>query len=161
MRRGTVIGIAAVAVVIVGIPVWHHAAGARFRSSISPLTTFSPRECRKELYGFGWRSPSFNPVCKHAGDRPAFRISIVNYGHRGAYAQTCQVQSLDRNGAVIGGPVQISLVLATPGVARLGPHLDPGETTMFDWFLPHSLPKPVETYRVACRPVEVRGFQPI
>jgi len=43
MRSRTVVGIAAVVVVIVGIGVGHDETGARFRSSISPLATFGAR----------------------------------------------------------------------------------------------------------------------
>jgi hypothetical protein len=157
MRSRTVVGIAAVVVVIVGVGVWHHETGAQFRSSISPLATFGARGCRQELYGFGWRSPSFNTVCKHAGDTPAFRISIVNDGHGGALAQTCQVQVLDLNGAAMGDPFLVSLNLATPGGS--GPYLDQGGTMTFDWFMPRTPSRPVGGYRVTCEPVRVRGLQ--
>src|SRR6266516_1751223 len=106
----------------------------------------SARECRRELYGFGWRSPSFNSVCKHAGDTPAFRISIVNKGHGGALAETCQVQGLDLNGAAIGEPFRVSLKLATPGGS--GPYLDQGRTITFEWFFPRAPSRSVGGYRV-------------
>jgi hypothetical protein len=157
MRSRTVVGIAAVLVVIVVMSVWHHETGASFRSTISPLTTFGARECRRELYRFGWRAPSFTTVCKHAGDTPAFRISIVNDGHGGALAPTCQVQGLDLNEAAIGGPFQVSLKPATPGGS--GPYLDQGGTMTFDWFMPHAPSRPVGGYRVTCEPVRVRGHQ--
>jgi hypothetical protein len=167
LSRSRLAVLVAALVVIVGlvsIPVVHHLRGARFDTAVTPIRTLqdcitaTQREFR-QVNGL----VNAGELCQSGSPGTWFQTTVRNVGHRGAWLNTCDISTLDRNGDItLTGTVR-TRALNFPA----GPYLDPGQaiffvSPMFDerggsLLMP---PDGTTSYRVSCPPIDYHGNVP-
>ena len=163
--RASLAGAVMVLIVAAGTPILiHHVRGARFETTVAPIRSFDAcvRATQLELRQVGAMANS-SEECQTGAPSIWFKVTVRNTGHRAAWVNTCDIQTLDRNGhATLGGTVRTRW-LNFPA----GPYLEPGEQVFFvspmldDKGGSLLTPPPgITSFGVSCPPIDYHGNVP-